>query len=370
MGARHVLHIIPKLPRPFDGIADHALLLAARLKQQSNIQSTFLCAEHDPTATRIGEFPLMTLPSQSANTLKEMLRSLDEVVDLIACHYVGFGYAKKGVPFWLLNGLRQSRSRNAPVLLSIFHEFAASGPLWSSSFWTAPAQRNLCVSLASLSDHCVYISTLGHRLQRRMAAIPGSRTTLAGFSTIGEIQDPLPLGSRRRQAIIFGTAGRRAPLYTRHLKELRDALRHFQIERIIDIGGPLAHPPAGLDIPVEFRGNLPADQVSSISACSYLSIIEYPPAVLEKSSIYMAAASHGSLPLVFSTNPDRGSKVFHQVPHVLSTVGHPLPDDVQAQEIASAAFHQYRSHSVEAHARIYLQLLDETDSKSDACTGL
>jgi hypothetical protein len=57
-------------------------------------------------------------------------------------HYSGYGYAKRGAPFWLLRAMRHFRCEHPSVpWMTMFHEVAASGPINTSAFWMRPKSK-------------------------------------------------------------------------------------------------------------------------------------------------------------------------------------------------------------------------------------
>ncbi|MFZ4728709.1 MAG: glycosyltransferase family 1 protein, partial [Pseudanabaena sp.] len=68
----------------------------------------------------------------------------------VLLHYVGYGYAKRGCPVWLVDGIQRWKNLYPDrLLVTMFHELHASGtPPWTSSFWLSPLQKNLVTRLA------------------------------------------------------------------------------------------------------------------------------------------------------------------------------------------------------------------------------
>ena len=74
-------------------------------------------------------------------------------VNILVLHYVGYGYARRGAPVWLVQGLRRWKSgASQRGLVVMFHEVWAFGPPWTSSFWLFPLQRALAAELLRLAD--------------------------------------------------------------------------------------------------------------------------------------------------------------------------------------------------------------------------
>src|SRR2546429_1310848 len=151
-----LVQIVPRLPPATDGLGDYALNLARELHVNFGIESRFIVC--DPTwigKDEVEGFSTHQLKDCSADSLKSILLNL-KPFSAVLLHYVGYGYARRGAPVWLVNGLgRWSKYRSDTRLLMMFHEISASGPFWTSAFWLSPLQRHLAARLAQLSDGCL-----------------------------------------------------------------------------------------------------------------------------------------------------------------------------------------------------------------------
>jgi hypothetical protein len=96
----------------------------------------------------------------------------------------------------------------------MFHEIAASGPLWTSAFWLSATQRNLAKRLVKVSDRLLtskqlYAEILQGYSKGRFNEIP----SLPIFSSVGEPTNPPDLSKRDRHLVIFGGQGQRSKVY-------------------------------------------------------------------------------------------------------------------------------------------------------------
>ena len=149
-----VISIVPRLPPAIDGVGDYALNLARQLRKDFNIQTHFIVGNSTwQGAAEIEGFTVSQITDSSANTLLTQLSS-NNCPSPILLHYVGYGYAQRGCPIWLVDGLQRWKGlypqRN---LITMFHELYASGQPWTSSFWLSPLQKSLAARLTQLSDH-------------------------------------------------------------------------------------------------------------------------------------------------------------------------------------------------------------------------
>ena len=152
-----IIQIVPRLFPAIDGLGDYALNLARQLRKDFNIETHFIVG--DPSwsgLSQLQEFPVSQVTVQSPNNLQSLLSHRTSSITTVLLHYVGYGYAKRGCPLWLVDGLRHWRSEgNNRKLVTMFHELYAFGPPWTSSFWLSPLQRKLAARLAQMSNCCI-----------------------------------------------------------------------------------------------------------------------------------------------------------------------------------------------------------------------
>src|SRR5438093_5969188 len=148
--------IVPGLPPVISGVGDYAYLLARQLRAAHDIHTRFVvCDARWQGAKDFEEFSVDRIRAQQSEELEKELGA-SGMPSTVLLHYVGYGYQKRGCPFWLVQALESWKKRDTNRrLVVMFHELYAFGPPWRSSFWTSPLQRGLTKSLALLSDHCV-----------------------------------------------------------------------------------------------------------------------------------------------------------------------------------------------------------------------
>ena len=139
------------------GIADYAAILGRALAER-DIPQHYLVASHAAPANRQGiqakcpQALVLDLP-----TLKNFSRGLRDLdAETVLLHYSGYGYAPRGAPLWLVEGLERWKEHRARRrLIVMFHETWASGLPWQSSFWLCPLQRWCVARIARLADAVV-----------------------------------------------------------------------------------------------------------------------------------------------------------------------------------------------------------------------
>ena len=333
-GARRtVIHIVPQIPPPPEGVGSFAMALAAALSADCGIESRFF------------------VPSQG--TLNEALAEATEEGEgvPVLLHYANYGYAPRGCPSWLIGGLAKWKARSRGRLVTMFHEFHAMGPPWRSSFWLSPLQRRLATALLHLSDGLVTSLPLHRRIL--LGWVPGREiAVLPVFSTVGEPAETPPLSARARRLVLFGGPGTRARAYRELGPTIAITCRALGIEEILDIG-PDGGPQAS-DIPSNVRrlGPLPNDEVSELLAGSLAGFVGYPAPFLAKSTVFAAYSAHRLLPICAWPRPRRNTE---PAPPFWTPEQEVLPDSLQ--EIADRAHAWYGGHSLSRQAAAYHELL-------------
>ena len=356
-----LIQIAPILPPILSGVGDYALLLARELQDAQDVRTRFLVG--DPgwagNEAAAAPFPTRAVPARTAPALG---RALDDAEasgggapGAALLHYVGYGYAHRGCPFWLVDAVERWRlARPGRRLIVLFHELYATGPIWSSVFWTSPFQKQLAARLGHAAD--------ARRMTTQLAA--GQLRTLLGrrdhdaaieatpvFSTLGEPAAPPPLAARRRQMVVFGSRSWREDVYTRGLADLTDACRALAIERVVDVGTPLdAVPGGGLPVPLEVAGPLPSAEAGALFADSLAGYFSYPVPSLGKSTIFSAYCAHGMVPVTFPGNSQPNLDGLEAGTHYLAGTAARTPDAEALARVAAVAFGWYSGHRLAVHA--------------------
>jgi hypothetical protein len=274
-----VLHIVPHLPPPYEGVGTYAVALAAALGGEAR----FLVG--DPGWSGDGGRAV------GARSAEELLAGIGDV-ETVLLHYASYGYQRRGCPAWLAEGLTRWRGR----LVTVFHEVWASGPPWRSSFWLLPAQRRLAARLARRSEALATTLEIYAGLLRPWT---GGKTVaiLPVFSTVGEPAEVPGFAGRAPRLVVFGGAGVRSRTWGRFLPELARAVEALAIEEVLDVGPSIPVPAELAGVPVRPLGVLPVGEVSGLLLGAAAGFLAYPPDFLPKSTIFAAYCAHGVLPV-------------------------------------------------------------------------
>ena len=351
-----------------DGVADYALALGRALQARESIRSWFLCG--DPLDSIDGQEwqdGSSKLKRRTGNDLVSALEGNAEPVGVakemaVLLHYVNYGYAPRGCPFWLIDGLmRWKQRRPNACLVTMFHELYASGPPWRSSFWLSPVQRHLAGRLARLSDFCVTSSELYRRKLSDWASAKRAQIVVRPvFSTVGEPAESAPWGDRQPRMAVLGRAGTEARAYGRHQRALTAMARALSIEEIMDIG-PRSRPvPLSVEgIRVRTTGQLPREEVSKLLSGCRAGFLDYPSDVLAKSTIFAAYCAHGVVPVITQLR-DAGLDELREGEHFLvarTQEAAAPPSQAALEDISKAASDWYRGHALFVQAAALSRLL-------------
>ena len=345
-GMSLLLQIVPSLPPSIGGVGEHALLLGGEMSRSCAQRSIFLVG--DPTWERppeSAEFEVRKVVRRCALDLQEQSVGLQTIL----LHYVGYGYATRGVPFWLHNGLRKIVRGGRVKLLTFFHELYGFGPPWRSSFWLSPLQRWVCARLAVLSDVRYTNREESAQILRAMSPRHSGRIGVwPVLSNFGEPASLLPLPGRLPQLVIYGGVSRSSGGLRASIANLRVCCERLGIKRIVSFG---RIPIVGLDfLPVEYRGVLPVEEVSYILKKSRAGYVDYDARFLGKSGIFAAYCAHGLVPILPHTTATSGDGLVPTV-HFLASDNLPRTLNLEfAERIAATAHAWYAQHNLSVAA--------------------
>jgi hypothetical protein len=352
-----VIQLVPLGSVEPNGVADYAQSLARALRNCQGIDTVFLSGT--PSTQEIemkDEWQSVCVPSRQPQILADTLGLLltKSNASAVVLHFSGYGYQKRGVPLWLLHGLRMWKSRNTHVsILTIFHELYATGRPWRSSFWLSRTQKRIARGILDLSSGAItptskYRNWLQHcnRGHAEIACMPV-------FSNIGEPGSGAVPCARSATAVVFGLAGVEDRIYGGYRQEVEHALKTLGVERVLDIGPRIGSlPPSLVGVPVISKGALPQAFVSELLQRAKFGFIAYPLDVIGKSGVFAAYAAHGVVPIVFSEKPG----LFEGLEpgrHYIDGIGLDKPIDADAlASMQSELSSWYASHSVHVQAEL------------------
>jgi len=343
------LQITATYPPDISGVGDYAALLVRAFESSGRPVQTLVARPEVWT----GE-DAIPLVRADANDLAAALRKTDRVL----LHFSGYGYARRGLCRWLVDGLARWKAAGpSRRLVTMFHEVYATGPIWRSSFWTSIPQERIARDLARLSDFC-FVSSIGGQLQLQRLAPDLGVAVLPVFSNIGEPQATGLLCERKNVSVVFGGVNQRRRVY-QALSSSADAvsrqLEQHGVTGIVDIG-PVADVPARIGgLEVARLGPLPTHEVSNMLAIARIGLVDYPGHVFTKSGIAAAYFAHRLL--VVNTSPLGGFPPDLRDGTQFVGLNAFLSGRLPAQQIADAGHAWYRQHGVAKTAQMFQALL-------------
>jgi hypothetical protein len=289
-----------------DGVAAYALALARALRAYTGANSVFLSGTPSWDATPVkDDWKTVCVPKRKPRILADTLQLLSAETNAraVVLHFSGYGYQKRGVPVWLVQGLRiwNRRARGVP-LLTIFHELYATGRPWQSSFWLSPLQKQIARSILNLSSAAITPTDLGSKLLSELRDRDSTKiTAMPVFSNVGEPGCGSTPCARSAAAVVFGLAGVEDGIYGTYRSKIERIVSALGIEKIFDVGPRFSSVPLTLaGAPVISKGVLPQDAVSDLLQRARFGLIAYPLDWIGKSGVFAAYAAHGVVPIVLS----------------------------------------------------------------------
>jgi hypothetical protein len=362
---RKLIHIVPGLRPDVDGVGDYAIAVAHALHQHQQVDSLFVVANPGSSAygfQTVEGFPVVAVEQRDPAGLCEALRRILMVSGAppdtpLLLHCSLYGFASRARAFWLVDALRQWKQRvPAPLLMTMFHELAASGPVWRSAFWLHASQCRILKRLAGESAAHFVSNT---RYSRTLARIAGldSRPIhrLPMISTIGEPETgALPqTATRKRQMIVFGQSHSRDIVFADNGSLLAAACRTLAVERILEIGPGRKHRNVG-PIATEPLGVLDAAEISAVLRESLFGYMAPNADLLAKSSVFAAFCAHRMAVIVAGRGqPEDG---LEPGVHYLRAEGLSSVNDREIASAARSACDWYGGHTSPVHARTYAQI--------------
>jgi hypothetical protein len=298
------IHVVPRRTTEPNGVTDYALTLAGAIRTYRHANSVFLSGT--PSVLPVeDDWKTVCVPRRHAQTLADTVQLLSAETNARAVflHYSGYGYQKRGVPFWLVQGLRIWRRHAGPVpLLTIFHELYATGRPWHSAFWLCLLQKQIARSILNLSSAAITPTDLYRmRLSEWRDGAASKITAMPVCSNVGEPGCGLAPCARTATAVVFGLAGVEDRLFGVYRSEIERIISALGIENIFDVGPRLSSMPRTLaGAPVISKGVLPQGAVSELLQRARFGFVAYPLDFIGKSGVFAAYAAHGVVPIVLS----------------------------------------------------------------------
>lgn len=344
--------IVPDLPPKINGLGDYAWLQAKTLREKYGIGTTFIVAGRNYTDDSFDGFAVLSV-GNSSTKLKNALKTLSLKDDTIHLHYVGYGYQKRGIPYWLLTALKpfnsytNSHRYSKSKIIITFHElYAGSNKPWQSAFWFRQIQKNICKELFWLCDEAITTGNYYASLLKQFADKPVH--IMPVFSNVEETEPSLPLAQREKSMVIF-SANNINFSFQHYEQALNNFCNQHNINKII-LAGNTANIQTSLPVTIEHHLSPQAHEVALMMRHAFACFIGFPsPQWFFKSSVFAAACAHGCLPVAIGNlNNHEGLTAgvhFYDCRRDETQQNPP-------QSIADAAHQWYMQHSLEKNVEL------------------
>lgn len=284
---------------------------------------------------------------------------LKELYECLYLQYVGYGFAKRGAPLWLLKQLQTNRPQ-IKTFGVFFHELYAFGPPWGSAFWLSPVQRHIARRLAELSDFWITNCDGSAQWLRRFAD-DKPHAVIPVFSNVGEI--PAYSGFRLPKIVVFGGNHLRMKTYRAGGDALFAWAKRQGLE-IHDIGPAIKDSFMAKRLSAEgviVHGRLPEAEISLLLADAMFGLVVYPVDHVAKSGVFAAYSSHGVCPVLISKQyPTADGLIQNQ--HYLAGIPDTDCTASMAANIGLAAWNWYQPHRLTSHVALLNNFLCPTET--------
>jgi hypothetical protein len=346
--------LVPDLPPNINGLGHYAYILSNQLiLDNPSIKIEFIVASNPNYQFKeINGFKVHVLHRQISESLYQLLERVNS--RLIHLHYVGYGYAKRGVPFWLYFGLLKWRQKDGNLLFTTFHELYANSKVpWSSSFWNQLFQKYICKKIYLISKSVV---TSRDSFKKVLLDFDPfiNISVLPVFSNFGEMNNFHNIESKEKGLIVLGSKETRFNVYKKFQKELNIICQNCAINTIIDVGPKFDKLPE-LNVPIIELGILESNQISNLLKKNSFGIIAgHSSDFFAKSGIFAAYAAHGNIVFALNVNLSKiedGIIVNHHFVTINSV-------NINYNLISKTVYEWYNNHTLKKQSDVYSNIFN------------
>ncbi|MBL4869951.1 MAG: hypothetical protein JKX72_03245, partial [Robiginitomaculum sp.] len=293
MPSKKIIQIVPFRRTSPDGVGEYAVMLANALYKHDKTKTVFLsAAPMDEDGPCNDNWQTHYLSQHKASFLHAALETTYTKDTSIILHMSAYGYQKRGVPAWLIAGLKRFlKSHPSAKIISIFHELYAQSKPTKTTFWVGQLQKRIARQALGLS--CVALTPC-QSYKDELAFWAAGRIPIIALPVFSNVGEPNTIPScKKNHLVIFGGGNSRKNLYSKYKIELTDITQQLGINEIIDIGSPNPNIPQKIGAcSIRSTGIISAQKVSLELSASKYAALDYDAARLGKSTIYAAYAAH------------------------------------------------------------------------------
>ena len=355
------VQIVPYRSNNPDGVSDYSRILADSIYDNFQTKTMFVSASRAKDGLVANDrWPTSYLDAKSANSVLNCLENICSPESTVLLHYSGYGYQKRGIPWWLLEGLTLFlKSHPKAKLAVIFHELYASSSPLHSAFWLCWLQKMIAKKLLALSSVAITpCEVYAERLNCWDQADDKKTIAVPVFSTVGELKVNKVSSERKSNLIIFGRGHSRLKCYLEYADELSSFVRSSNVKEIVDIGPFVSGIPDYLgSCKIRRMGVLSSNEISSEMQSSRFGVLNYDRSRLGKSTVFAAYAAHGLQVVCFDESGDPLRDGLIEGRHLTTVL--PL---IVSERVSRNALSWYQKHNVASVARSIIRAIVPVES--------
>lgn len=275
------------MPPTINGLGDFCHILAANLEKAGYSDHVFMLRQSAPDSQR------PNIEIFRADNFYDKLSK--HTADVVILHYVGYAYDRRGLPFYIVNGLRKYKDNESVRLLIFFHELYASDTSpFKLPFYTNQLQKLIVSQLWHLADSTFTSCSRYQELLQKVVGADDAKTLCTGiFSNVPDDLYDEQSPKENDSLLVFGSAHRRNAVYGH--RQFPDLISRLRIKRLYDVGPGQTNCELR-EVDIQKKGALPQQELASCLNAVKFGALSYPPHLLGKSGIFSAYAAFGVIP--------------------------------------------------------------------------
>lgn len=347
----NILHVLPRVEPSKCGISDYAIELSRSMKKMYQVNSVFLCLSCNISdLDNEFEIPVEKINLKNIKSLYETLNKYNVII----LHVSLYGFEKRGIPLWLANiWSNLYKTSRHPIMLSMFHELYASGPLSSSSFWLKPIQKYILKKIALNSD-CIrtnrfqYMEWILHNTNCKK-----NFKSMPVFSNFGEGTYFEPFIKREHSMVMSVKNIHSFDSCDLVLKAALKCCKYFNINNLHIIGAKKVFVQIRNDVKIFNYDYMNKEDISNVISSCRAAYVAYNPAFLAKSTIFASYAAFGLAVFVHENK-----KLYDGLDYNNNILFNSCAN-IDLESIGQSLFKWYQDHNIYNNSVSYFRQINE-----------
>ncbi len=310
-----IIQILPRLPPAICGVGDQSTKVGERLESNHGYEVCNV-AVSQPDGINADCKRLFLKRHSSAELMSALGRLYRPGQTVLILQFSGYGLARWGLCFWIVNTLRRFLRQHPDVrLMTMFHELWASGSLLSTAGWTMLLQQRIVKSLVSLSEEVrTSRAEYANMIRRACPSYSGKLIVQPIFSNLGEPDHMRDWSERKNQLVAFQPPSIDTPAGVVYWDSWQQLCERLKPEKTVVAGRTKTLPDHHS---IEKRGILSAQDASALLSESRYALTQYFDGYLGKSSLLAAIAAHGLVCIMPAVNRSEADGLRHHEHYLL-----------------------------------------------------